>query len=138
VERRVSDRVRDLEAVSAGELSQGEAARRLGRSRSYVRYRTDPEYRERDRARHREQNMRPEQIARSRARQRVENMTPEQVERRRARARVANLTPEQIDRKRAYDRRYYSKKDGMNRGLPRSARETRASWQLPELQRRPQ
>src|SRR5919107_5555477 len=25
----------------------------------------------------------------------------------------------------------------MNRGLPRSARETRASWQLPELQRRP-
>jgi len=99
-----------LEAVSAGELSQGEAARRLGRSRSYVRYRTDPEYRERDRARHREQNMRPEQIARSRARQRVANMTPEQIERRRARARVANLTPERIDRKRAYDRSYYSRK----------------------------
>jgi hypothetical protein len=52
-ERRVGTESEALEAVSAGELSQGEAARRLGRSRSYVRYRTDPEYRERDRARHR-------------------------------------------------------------------------------------
>jgi hypothetical protein len=97
-----------LEAVRAGQLSQGEAARRLGRSRSYIRYRTDPEYRERDRARHREKNMRPEQIARNRARQRVENMARDQIERRRARARVANLTPERIQRKRAYDRTYYS------------------------------
>jgi hypothetical protein len=99
-----------LEAVKAGELSQGEAARRLGRSRSYVRYRTDPDYRQRDLAAHRKKTMTSEQFERKLARARIDNMTPEQIERRRARMRVASLTPEQIERKRAHDRRYYHEK----------------------------
>jgi hypothetical protein len=78
-----------LKAVKAGQLSQSEAARRLGRSRSYIRYRADPEYRERQRVAHLE-----------------ENMTSEQIERKRPRLLVKNMTPEQAERRAAYYRRY--------------------------------
>jgi hypothetical protein len=57
-----------LEAVNARQLSQREAARRLGRSATYVRYRVDPEFRERQRVAHLEENMTSEQIKRERAR----------------------------------------------------------------------
>jgi hypothetical protein len=73
-----------LEAVKAGELSQSEAARRLGRSRTYIQYRVDPELRERQRVAHLEENMTSEQIKCKRARLLVENMTPERAERRAA------------------------------------------------------
>jgi hypothetical protein len=70
--------------VKAGELSQREAARRLGRSRCYIAYRVDPEFRERHWVAHLEENMTPEQIKRKRARLLVKNMTPEQAARRTA------------------------------------------------------
>jgi Helix-turn-helix domain len=78
-----------IEAVKAGEMSQSEAARRLGRSRTYIAYRVDPEFRERQRVAHLE-----------------ENMTSEQIKRRRARLLVKNMTPEQAERRAAYYRRY--------------------------------
>jgi hypothetical protein len=73
-----------LEAVKAGELSQGEAARRLGRSRIFIAYRSIPKFRERPRVAHLGENMTSEQIKRKRARLLVKNMTPEQGERRAA------------------------------------------------------
>jgi hypothetical protein len=62
-----------LEAVKAGGLSEREAARRLGRSRSYLRRRIDPAFAERERERNRERSMSREQIARKRARLLVGN-----------------------------------------------------------------
>jgi hypothetical protein len=82
-----------LEAVKAGQLFRSGAARRLGRSGAISRYRVDPEYRERQRLAHLE-----------------ENMTSEQIKRKRARLLVKNMTPEQADRRAAYYRRYMAER----------------------------
>jgi hypothetical protein len=72
-----------LEVVKPGELSQGEAARGWA-AHGPIAYRVDPEFPERQRVAHLEENMASEQIKRKRARLLVKNMTPEQAERRAA------------------------------------------------------